>query len=209
MTPTAHHRFRIIRTLCIPIMSRYPPSGCRLAVGGFATPSWVARPGMAVTAGHSCQVSQIDGVSERFPLNGDDRRTVFFLAEDRMADVTLFLDDLPFSAHMLAVVAPEAAREIEVADIRRMGQPIHFHLGEEVRPEDALDLGNGLFNRLLSLGVQVRVLGKVEGLEVCRSGLPTGSRPALDQEAGRCGSGGYDSLGSPCVAWGPARSHRA
>jgi hypothetical protein len=98
--------------------------------------------------------------------DGDDRRLSFFLAKDRMAAVALFRDDLSFSAYMLAVVASEAAGKVKVADVVGMSPPVHFHLGEDGRPEDALHLGNRRTDRLWSLGIQVRIACTVEGVDL-------------------------------------------
>src|SRR3989338_5468507 len=50
------------------------------------------------------------------------------LGDDGMAELAILANHLPFLAHMLPLVTAEAAREQGMADIVRMGPPVHLHL---------------------------------------------------------------------------------
>ena len=64
----------------------------------------------------------------------------------RMTDVAVVRDDFAGVANVFAVVATEAAGEIKVTDVIRVGLPVGLHLGEEVGAKDSLDLGDGTLN---------------------------------------------------------------
>ena len=61
------------------------------------------------------------------------RRDVFlFLADNRMAEIAILGYGPAVPTLVLAVMAAEAAGEIEVSDIIRVCVPVDLHLGEEV-----------------------------------------------------------------------------
>ena len=88
-----------------------------------------------------------------------------FLADDRMAEIAILGDHLPVRRFVLAVMAAEAAGEIEVADVVRVGVPCDLHLGKEVPGVDLLHLLDRLLDGSGLLGGQLRVVGGVRGGE--------------------------------------------
>ena len=79
-----------------------------------------------------------------------------------MAGVAVAADELARVAHVLAVVAAEAAGGIEVADVVRVRLPVGLHFREEVGLVDALDFADGPFDGPFLLRVQACVVGAIE-----------------------------------------------
>ena len=62
----------------------------------------------------------------------------------RVALVAIPANDPAVAAHMLAVVATEAAIEIIMAEIIRMSLPVQFHLGEGGVLKNLLEFSDGV-----------------------------------------------------------------
>src|SRR6478672_3164745 len=62
----------------------------------------------------------------------------------RVALVAILTNDSAVAAHMLAVVAAEAAIEVIMAEIIGMGLPVKLHLGEGGVLENLLEFGDGV-----------------------------------------------------------------
>src|ERR1035437_1796951 len=73
--------------------------------------------GMAIRAGHLCQISQIDGMLESGQCSGGQTGRAFGLGHERMALVAVFADDPAIRADMLAIVAAEAAVVVVVPEV--------------------------------------------------------------------------------------------
>lgn len=94
------------------------------------------------------QPSKINRVLERPGLR------VFFGRSGRIidycvADIAIIPDYLSGIAHVLAIVATEATRRIEVANVVGMRLPICLHLREKISLKDALDFFAGDLYRLV------------------------------------------------------------
>src|SRR5689334_2176965 len=100
--------------------------------------------GVAVTAVGGADVAQVHRVFERYPRNGGGLGAAFLLGEDGVADGAILADHLSVGAHVLAVVAAEAAGKVEVADIVGVSLPVNLHFREGRGAIDALQLGDGV-----------------------------------------------------------------
>src|SRR5215469_14952076 len=94
-------------------------------------------PGMTVAAVHLRQVSNIDRMLERQPGYSRGRRTLL-LRHHRVTGIAFLRDDLAFRAHVLSVMAAEAAAGVVVAKVGGMGLPFHLHFGEHGSTIDRL-----------------------------------------------------------------------
>ena len=79
-----------------------------------------------------------------------------------MADVAFLPDHLTIPAHVLAPVATEASRVVEVPEVVGVGLPVHFHFGKDVGLVQPLHLGDSGLDRLALAGVEMGILGVVE-----------------------------------------------
>jgi hypothetical protein len=75
-------------------------------------------------------VAQLHGMLEDYLRGGSDTDATFFLLQDGVTKIAVFLHDLAFGAHMLAIVATETAIEIEVSDAVSVSPPVQLHLRE-------------------------------------------------------------------------------
>jgi hypothetical protein len=84
------------------------------------------------------------------------------VVDHRVADVAIIPDHFARIANMLAIMATETARRIEMADVVGMRLPIRFHLREKVRLEDALNLFDAGLNGLILVRINFGVIGSIE-----------------------------------------------
>src|ERR1700730_8407034 len=108
-------------------------------------------------------------------LEGAGLRIFFGLAgrviEHRMADVAIIPDYLACTAHVLAVVATEAAGRSQVTNVVGMSLPVGLHLGKEVDLINALNLRDCTINRSALLRVKSRVVRTVVSVDARCDGL--------------------------------------
>ena len=105
--------------------------------------------------------SQVNRVLERTGLNVFLRRRRR-VVDYRVADVTVIGDNFAGAADVLTVVTAEAAGEIKMADVVRMGLPIRLHLGKKVSLKNTLNFRDRAFDRGLLLRVHVLVIRLIE-----------------------------------------------
>ena len=79
-----------------------------------------------------------------------------------MAHGAVMADGLPAVAHVISVVTAEAATEIEMADIVRIGLPADLHQGKDVLRKLVLHSNNNLFHERDLMVEQVRVAMSIE-----------------------------------------------
>jgi len=92
---------------------------------------------------------------------GSDTDATFFLLQDDVTKIAVFLHDLAFGAHMLAMVATETAVEIEVSDAVSVSPPVQLHLRESGPLIDLLHFRDCGANLALLICGDVRVLAAV------------------------------------------------
>ncbi len=95
---------------------------------------------MAVGAVNGAQVADIYRVLERLVGDGRQLFLAFFLRRQGVAGIAILADDFAVSADVVAVMATEASRSIEVTNVVGVRLPVDVHLGEERRAEDSLQL---------------------------------------------------------------------
>src|SRR6185437_5864887 len=61
-----------------------------------------------------------------------------------VAGIAILRDDFTLSAYMLSVVAAETSWIVKVADVVRVGLPIHLHIGKHSALVDALYFVHGV-----------------------------------------------------------------
>ena len=120
-----------------------------------------ARPLMAVSALETRQRANIHRMLKSSLLHGQMRLPLGLIEHD-VADVTVFFQYLARIGDMFAVVAAEAAKVVEVADVVRMGPPVDVHLGEKIGLKDALHFLNRGVDRYAFLPVHVRIVHPIE-----------------------------------------------
>ena len=96
-----------------------------------------ARSLMAVSALETRQRANIHRMLKSSLLQGQMRLPLGLIEHD-VADVTVFFQYLARIGDVFAVVAAEATKVVEVADVVRMSPPVDLHLGEKVGLKDAL-----------------------------------------------------------------------
>ena len=101
-----------------------------------------------VTFGAVCLiefVTDIDRMDEvlRFAAGRD---VLLYLVKDIVAKLAVLGDDPAFSCLVLAVMAAETSRRIEMADVVRIGIPLDFHCREEVSLVNILHALHGLLD---------------------------------------------------------------
>ena len=99
---------------------------------------------------------------EGYSFRGQRSRDSFLLAKDGVAGTAFLGYDLALGAYMLAVVATETTRKVEMPNVVIVSAPIELHLGESRAAINALQLGNSVANLGLFRLLQVRVLGRLK-----------------------------------------------
>ena len=123
---------------------------------------------MAIGAVRRGQVSDVNRVFEGLGWQRGDLRATFLLLQHGMAGVAILTDDLAVFAHVVAIMAAEAALVVHVPDVVGMRLPVHLHVGEESGGVDALQFGDCTLDAVRfgrsELGILVLVeLGDVGG----------------------------------------------
>ncbi len=90
-------------------------------------------------------IADIDRMNEIFHcLSGRD--VFLFLAEDGMAEIAVFGDNFSLGRLVLAIMAAETPRCVEMTDVVRIGIPGHLHFREEITAVNGLNFLNRFVN---------------------------------------------------------------
>src|SRR5436853_6052400 len=94
---------------------------------------------------------------------GRNRRCIaLLLAQDRVAGVTIFPDDLAIRTNVLAVVTAEATQKIKVTDVVVVSFPVQPHLWEGGAAINALQFPDRIANLDFFGLLQVGILAGIE-----------------------------------------------
>ena len=142
-------------------------SGRRTRVAGGAFPLQPSPSHMTLVAAERGMLSpQFPGMLELLSHFGLCRAcNPGFLADDRVAEIAVFAENLSVRAHMFPLVTAEAAEIYGVADVVRMGTPVHFHLGKDVRLIDPLHLRDSLLDSFPLFWVKPRVMSEIKTVQ--------------------------------------------
>src|SRR5271157_3615580 len=107
-------------------------------MGFISAALWSNSSAVAVGTVHCGQVADVHRVLEGLGRKGGDLGATLLLLDHRMARVAILADRLAFLAHVVVIVAAEAALIVHVPDVVGMGLPGHLHGGKERGAIDAL-----------------------------------------------------------------------